>query len=53
MRTLIGKEGGFTRVILCVSSRGFYLAVKPRRRYYRVSVFYRPFFRPDIYVGRS
>lgn len=39
MRTLLGQEGGTQRVILCVSAFGFYLAVKPRHRYYRVGFF--------------
>lgn len=54
MRTLIGSEGGCERIILCVSWHGFYLAVKPSRRYYRIGLFFSMMpwaIRP--YVGRS
>lgn len=48
MRTLLGTEGGSERVIFCVGA-GFYLAVRPWRRYYRLAM--GPRF--GIYVGRS
>lgn len=38
MRTLLGAEGGFERVILVACRHGFYLAVKPWKRYYRLAI---------------
>jgi hypothetical protein len=38
MKTRIGREGGFERVILVTCRHGFYLAVKPFRTYYRIAI---------------
>lgn len=39
MKTRLGTEGGQQRVILCTTTGGFYLSVRPARRYYRVGLF--------------
>jgi hypothetical protein len=53
MNVIYGTEGGSERVILVVAlswwRAGFYLAVRPRARYYRLALGW-PF---GIYVGRS
>jgi hypothetical protein len=51
VRTLIGSEGGFERIILCVAPWSFYLAVKVFGRYYRLAV--GPQIVGLVYVGRS
>lgn len=38
MRVLMGTEGGSERIILCVRSHGFYLAIKPWKHYYRLAI---------------
>jgi hypothetical protein len=35
VRVLLGSEGGQERVVLCVSRRGYYLALKIRGQYRR------------------
>lgn len=50
MRLRLGKQGGTQRVILLTGSTGFYLAVRPFRRYYRLSIRLVPW---HYYVGRS
>lgn len=51
MKTLLGSEGGFERVILCVAPWSFYLAVRILGRYYRLAV--GPQILGLVYVGRS